>query len=240
MTALTQRKYRFAAHLATDAARTLGLWTVAGFAVLLAASAIYRAAVGAYADFAVWALLVIPAAMLAAGWLHLHKAYPRAIANGLTRKELIAAFALYGAVAVLAAAALTQAGNAVIGLFSTFRGVEHHTGFYGLGWFDSVARPALWFAVGAAAGSAMIRFGRRWLGALVSALFISVAVYRSAVISLAVNLGQQVPDGDGTLIEIPLAVDENTLAWIDLALAAAVALAALALLARAPMRPKPA
>lgn len=237
MTALlTQRKYRLAARLATDTARTFGLWLTAAFVILLVGSLVYRAVSGEYAQVAQWAILAIPLVMAGAAWFHLVKGQPRAIANGLTRKEFITAFALYGAVTVATAALLTHLGIAVIGLFATYKGAEHGFSFYGTGWLDSFARPALWFAIGAAAGAAMLRFGTGLLGAFLAGLIAAAGLYRSVAISLVVNA-----DGEsGTLVEVPVAMNSTSMAWVDLALTAAFALLALALLARAPMRPKPA
>jgi hypothetical protein len=236
---LTQRKYRLAARLATDTARTFGLWLTAGFVVLVIVSAILHATTaGESEEYAYWALQAVPLAMLASGWVHLYKGYPLALANGLTRKEFLTGFALYGLATVLVAAALTQLGRLILDQLPTTDSKQ--VGFYGLFPLDSLARPALWFTVGAAAGAAMLRSRSRWFGAFVSALFVAAVVYRPIGISLAISIGQELPLGDGTLIELPLEMSTNTLALIDLALAVPLALITWALLARAPMRPKPA
>jgi hypothetical protein len=69
------------------------------------------------------------------------------------------------------AAALSADAARTFGPFSTFRGTDYQQGFYGTGLLESVVRPAVYFAVGAAAaGAVVIRLGRRWLGALASAV----------------------------------------------------------------------
>jgi hypothetical protein len=235
---LTRRKYRLAVRLAHDTARTFGLWLTAGFVVLAAVSLILHWTVGETDEYAYFALQAVAMAMLAAGWVHLYKGYPLAIANGLTRKEFLAGFALYGLVTVLAAAALTQFGRLVLELSPTT--ATHHTGFYGLYPLDSLARPLLWFTVGAAAGAAMLRFRSRWTGAVVAALFVAAVLYRLIGISLGVELAQSTPFGEGTLVAVPVSMTLEHLAMIDLGLAVPFALIAWALLARAPMRPRPA
>jgi hypothetical protein len=235
---LSRRKYHLAARLANDTARTFGLWLTAAFAVLAIVSAILHAATGESDELAYYALMAIPMVMLASGWVHLYKGYPLAIANGLTRKEFLAGFALYGLATVLVAAALTQLGRLILDQLPTTE--TKHVGFYGLFLFDSLARPFLWFTVGAAAGAAMLRFRSRWFGAFVSALFVAAVVYRPIGISLAVDIGSAIPLGEGTLIEVPVGLTTDSLALIDVAIAIPFALIAWGLLARAPMLPKPA
>jgi hypothetical protein len=237
-TVLAHRKYRLAARLAIDTARTFGLWLTAGFVVLAAVSLILHWTVGETDEYAYYALFAVAIAMLAAGWVHLYKGYPLAIANGLTRKEFLAGFALYGLATVLAAAALTQLGRLILELSPTT--ATRHTGFYGLYPLDSLARPLLWFTVGAAAGAAMLRFRSRWTGAFLSALFVAAVFYRPIGISLGVELAQSTPFGEGTLVSVPVSMTLEHLALIDLGLTVPFALVTWGLLARAPMRPKPA
>jgi hypothetical protein len=235
---LSRRKYRLAARLATDTARTFGLWLTAAFIALAAISLLLHWTVGETDEYAYYALFAIAMAMLAAGWVHLYKGYPLAIAHGLTRKEFLAGFAIYGLLTVLAAAALTQLGRLLLDLSPTTD--VNGTGFYGLYPLDSLARPLLWSTVGAAAGAAMLRFRGRWTGALVAALFVGAVVYRPIGISLGVELARATPFGEGTLVSVPVSMSLEHLALIDLGLTVPFALIAWALLARAPMRPKPA
>ncbi|MDN3239206.1 hypothetical protein [Glycomyces tritici] len=233
---LAQRKYHLAARLANDTARTLGLWLTAAFVVLVVTSAILDAATeGQTEELATYVLLALPIAMFLAGWLHLSKGYPLAIVHGFTRKEFLAGFALYGLATVVTAAALTQAGRLILEHLPT---ADSEIGFYGRGPLDSLARSALWFTVGAAAGAAKLRFPGRRLGVLASALLVAAVVYRPVAISLMRNLAQDTPFGDGTLVEVPVEMTMNHLALIDLAFTVPLALLTWALLARAPMHPK--
>jgi hypothetical protein len=232
---LARRKYRLAARLAHDTARTFGLWLTAGFIALAAASLILHWTVGETDEYAYFVLQAVAMAMLAAGWVHLVKGYPLAIANGLTRKEFLAGFALYGFLTVLTAAALTQLGRLLLELSPTTG-----TRFYGLYPLDSLARSLLWFTVGAAAGAAMLRFRSRWTGAFVAALFVSAVLYRPIGISLGVELARETPFGEGALVSVPVSTTLEHLALIDIGLTVPFALIAWALLAGAPMRPKPA
>lgn len=234
---LAQRKYHLAARFAYDTARTSGLWRTAAFIALAAISAIlYANSGGTTEELATYVLFAVPLAMFLAGWLHLSKGYPLAIAHGFTRKEFLAGFALYGLATVVTAAALTQVGRLILEQLPTSS--HRHTGFYGLGPLDSLARSALWFTVGATAAAAKLRFPGRRLGVLVSALFVAAVVYRPVAISLVRNFLQEVPFGDGTLVEVPVQMTTNHLALIDLAVTVPLALIAWALLARAPMRPR--
>lgn len=236
---LTQRKYRLAARLATDTARTFGLYTVLAFGVLLAASAIWRQATGEYQEFAHWVLVAVPLISVVIAWAHLAKSYPLAVAAGLTRKEFLAAYALFGLATVLATAVLTQIGLAVLDLVDTFRGVEHHIGYYGQTPLESVVRPALFFACGAAAAAAKLRFDRTWISAPLAAVVIAGVVYRSVAYFALMNLvGMENSSTDGTVFEYPNVDLSAVTPYLDAVLAAVFALIAWALLARAPMRPK--
>jgi hypothetical protein len=235
---LAQRKYRLAGRLATDTAMTFGLWSVVTFVVLLLASLGYREISGQYAQYADWVLVAIPAVMTVTGWIHLQKSYPLALSNGLTRKEFLAAYALFGAATILVAAALTQIGIVVVDQLAAFRGAEHHMGFYGMAPLESVARPALYFALGTAAGAAMLRFGKRWLVAFAAALTVAAVVYRLAGVAFVRVAIQRATEADtDSLASISL---ERLLVPVDTALAIVFALLAWVLLAKAPMRPKPA
>lgn len=232
---LTQRKYRLAGRLANDTARTFGLWWVLTFVLLAIASEVYRRVAGDYEDFAFYALFLITLPVLAAAWVHLHKSYPLAVPNGLTRKEFLTAYAMFGAATVFAAAVLVQLGQFVIDLSSTFRGTEYDTGFYGLTPLESVVRPALWFAVGAAAAAAKLRVPGRLLGSVVGALMVAAVLYRTVGISVALNLTNGAFEEDGTLIQLPF---DFSLAPLDVGLAVLFAVITWALLLRAPMQPK--
>jgi hypothetical protein len=135
------------------------------------------------------------------------------------------------------AAALSADAARTFGPFSTFRGTDYQQGFYGTGLLESVVRPAVYFAVGAAAGAVVIRLGRRWLGALASAVLVSLVLYRMPGYLAARMAADQLPMKDGINLEIPT---QLSLAPLDAVLAVLFALLAWALLARAPMRTRPA
>ena len=225
--ALAQRKYHLAAHLSTGTAKTFGLWSIAAFAAAAITSALYRAATGEYEEFAYYVLFSVPLVMTALGWMHLHKRYPSALANGLTRKEFLTAFAMYGAASILAAAALTQLGRVVIDLFGTFRGTEYHQGFYGIAPVESLVRAALYFALGTAVAAARFRLSNRSLATLAAMLMVGAVGYREGGISFVMKLTG------------PAQVDMTTaLTWTDAALVVLFTLASWALLARAPLPPR--
>ena len=231
-TVLTQRKYRVAAQLATKTARTVGLAAVAAFALLLAASAVYRSVTGQYEEYAYYALMAVPLVMIGLAWVQVFRTYPRALANGVTRKETLTALALFGAAAVLAAALATQLGLVVIGFFSTFEGVEHHRGFYGLTLTESIVRPAVYFACGATAAAAMLRFGNRAVGAVVAGLAIGLVLYRQPVVQFVYT---EYAKAAGTSSTAELG---SMLLPVDLALAVLFTITAWLLLLRAPLRNK--
>lgn len=232
---LAQRKYRLAARLTTGTAKTFGLVTVAAFIGIAIGSAVMRAVNGGDQEFSYWVIQAIPLAVAASSWIHLARSYPSAIANGMTRKEFLTGFALFGAVTVLAAAAFTQLAILALGLAATSDDAAS-VGFYGQGLLESVARPALYFALGAAVAAALHRFGNRALGGAVSGLMVAVVFFRMAAVSFIVL--QVAARGDGVLVEVPVTMDMTDLALIDLGLAALFTLLTWTFLARAPMRPK--
>ena len=226
-TTLTQRKYRLAARLGADAAKTYGLAWAAVFTALLVVSVIVRQAAGEYVDYAIFAVIGIPVVVAIVGWSNMYRSYPRALVNGVTRKELLAAFAMQGVVMVLAATALTRLGLLAIGAFSNFRGAEYDPGFYGVGMADSAARAVLWFACGAVAGVVMLRIPNRRLGVLVSVLILAVVYVRRDwlwINALPVIGGDDLDMSDVALIDAAFAVPFILATWI--------------LAARAPIPPK--
>jgi hypothetical protein len=231
--ALAQRKYRVTAQLTTKTARTVGLAAVAAFALLLAASAVYRSVTGQYEEYAYYALMAVPPVMIGLAWVQVFRTFPRALANGVTRKETLAALALFGVAAVLAAAVSTQLGVMVIGFFSTFEGVEHHQGFYGLTLAESIVRPAVSFACGAVAAAAMLRFGNRSVGAVVAGIAIGLLLYRQPVVEFVYTEYAKAAGSTASTPELG-----SMLLPVDLALAALFTITAWLLLLRAPMRNK--
>lgn len=238
-TALAQRKYHLAARLANDTARTFGLYTVATFAALLLSSEIWRVISGEHEPFAELPLFAVPLIVTVVAWVHLSKSYPLAIAGGLTRKEFLAAYALFGLATILVTAVLTQLGLVVVDLFAGFRGAERDLGFYGLAPLESVVRPALYFACGAAAAAMKLRFPSPWIGVPLSTLVVVSVIYRQVAYYAAMKaVGMENGSADGSVFEYPL-VDLSAIhPYLDLALAALLALITWALLTRAPMRPK--
>lgn len=231
-TLLAQPKYRVAAQLATKTARTVGLAAVALFALLLAASAVYRSVTGQYEEFAYYAFMAVPLVMIGLAWVQVFRTFPLALANGVTRKETLTALALFSAAAVLGAAAATQLGVLVIGFLSTFEGVEYHQGFYGLAMTESIVRPAVYFACGATAAAAMLRFGNRAVGALIAGLAIGLVLYRQPVVQFVYT---EYAKAAGTSATAELG---SMLLPVDLALAVLFTITAWLLLLRAPLRNK--
>lgn len=231
-TLLAQPKYRVATQLATKTARTVGLAAVALFALLLAASAVYRSVTGQYEEFAYYALMAVPLVMIGLAWVQVFRTFPLALANGVTRKETLTALALFSAAAVLVTAAATQLGVLVIGFFSTFEGVEYHQGFYGLEPTESIVRPAVYFACGATAAAAMLRFGNRAVGALIAGLAVGLVLYRQPVLQFVFT---EYAKAAGTSSTPELG---SMLASVDLVLTVLFTITAWLLLLRAPLRNK--
>jgi hypothetical protein len=229
-TALAQRKYRLTGRLLADTAKTFGLGMVLAFAFAVIASVVYREATGMYVEFVVYVLLLLPLVMVAAGWAHTSRTYPVALANGVTRKEFLAALAIYGIVLIAATAAFTQLANLVIDLGSTFRGVEYHEGYYGSGLWASIVRPALYLAVGAAGGALTHRFASRRIGFALGVLVVAVVAYRQTWLQVPIERLTQ----DGPLA----ALGVEDFAAVDAVLAALLALLTWVLLSRASKRPK--
>ncbi|MCC3764413.1 hypothetical protein K3N28_15205 [Glycomyces sp. TRM65418] len=238
-TVLAHRKYRLASRLAYDTARTFGLYAVVAFAALLAASVVWREITGEYESFAQLVLFAVPLIVIVIAWVHLSKSYPLGIAGGLTRREFLTAYALFGLATVLVTAGLTQLGLMVDGRFAAARGAEPGMGFYGLAALEAVVRPALYFACGAAAAAAKLRFRSTRIGVALSALIVVAVVYRQvAYYAVMKALGMENGSADGSVFEYPL-VDLSAIhPYLDLVLAVAFTLTAWALLARAPMPPK--
>ena len=214
---LTQRKYRLAARLGADTAKTFGITWAAVFIALVVASAIFRQATGEDREFAYYALFAIPLVMILVSWISMAKSYPLALANGLTRQGFLVAFAMFGGAVILATAAFTQLGRLVIGVFSTFRGSSYEMGFYGLDLVESLVNPALFFACGAVAGAVVLRFRSRWLGALTGGLLVGILVTRPNWLwATALRVSPIVETGDMVLIDAPLAVLLALAAWLVL------------------------
>jgi hypothetical protein len=224
MTAVSaQRRYRLTGRLLAGTAKTFGLGAVLAFAFAATASIVYRTATGSYAEFIVYVLLLLPLVMVAAGWAHASWTYAAGIARGVTRKEFLAALAIYGIVVIAATVAFTHLANLVIALGSTFHGVEYQEGYYGSGLWASIVRPALYLAVGSAGGALTHQFASRWIGFTLGAFLIAVVAYRQTWLWVPIErLTQHGP----------------TETAIDAALAALLILATWVLLARAPMRSK--
>lgn len=229
-TPLAQRKYRITRRLATDAAKLFALWA-AVFTAAAVATAIVRSATGTHVEFASYVIWAVPLMMFFLSWGHLTKFYPQAVAGGLTRKAFLGAYAAYGTAAVLAVAALTQIGRRLLEFFSSD---AFNVGFYGLGLVESIVRPALFFAFGTAVAAAMFRIPSRRIGVAVGVAASLLVFYRSTW--LWANLVPVIWGDDNGIATVTM----SHIALIDLALAVVFALAAGGLLARAPMRPKPA
>jgi hypothetical protein len=238
-TLLAQRKYHLAARLTKATAKTFGLAFVALFLIVAVVEEIVTV-VNGFAQETSWVLLSwgIPVTMVAIAWTHLSRSFPAAITNGMTRKETLNGFALFGAVTVLVSAVFTHAAVVLLD-FGPFTETVYPVDFYGLSLLESVVRPALYFGVGAAAAAMMHRVPSRALGAVLGGLLVVATVYRVQVIGpVLYALGPQ----SSSFSEMPdrseIVLRMSTFAWIDVALAAILVLLTVTLLAKAPMRPK--
>lgn len=236
---LARRKYQLAARLSWNTAKTFGIAFLAVFLTVAVGEEILTALNGVNREYPFAVLFWgIPTAMVAIAWMHLARSYPAAITNGMTRKEFLTGFALFGAATVLASAVLTHAAVLLLD-FGPFVEAAYPVGFYGLSLLESVARPVLYFAVGAAAAAMMHRVPSRPLGAVLSGLMVVAVAYRDQVIGpvlrelgLASSSSGVMPDRSEVVLRT------SVFAWLDVGIAVVLVLLTVALLRRASMRPK--
>lgn len=245
-TVLAQRKYRLAGRLALEVLAGYGLWTVIAFAVLAAGSAVLRAATGGgEEEVSLFVFTVLPLLMAAFGWVYLDRTYPAAIANGMTRREFNTAYALFGGALVLAAAVFTQVAMLVLRLTHGASWVDLLTRLdsgdyvYGLALGESIVRPALYFACGAAVGAFRYRFNNGSIGAVFGALALATVLFRGLAYYAGIKLlGMENASVDGAVFAYPNADVDALTPYLDTVLAVLFVLLAWTLLARAPMLPK--
>lgn len=236
---LAQRKYRLAVRLSTDTAKTYGIALAAAFLALAIGSAVVRANYGGGMKLSNYLLqIAIPIAMIAIAWMHLSRSYPAAIAGGMTRKEFLSGFALFGAATILAMAVFTQLAVQVAYLIMRLGEADHFVGFYGLSLVESVARPALYFAVGAASAAVMHRIASKTVGAVVSGLMVGAVLYRWEGFWLILTALGRTGGYAGGMDRGTVTLRMTDMALFDTALAAVFVLVAAAVLVRAPMRAK--
>jgi hypothetical protein len=238
-TLLAQRKFQLAARLSKTTAKTFGVAFAAVFLGVAFGEEILTALTGFDRQIP-WIMLTwgIPIAMVAIAWIHLGRTFPAAITNGMTRKEFLKGFALFGAITVLAAAVFIHAAILLLD-HGPFAEVGITIGFYGASLLESVGRPALYFAVGAAAAAMMHRIPSRTLGVALSGLMIVAVVLRMQSIGTVLSeLGLASSLTGGTLARSEMLLHTSVFAYTDIGLAAMFGLLAVALLSKAPMRPK--
>ncbi|MCH7230047.1 hypothetical protein L0U85_04115 [Glycomyces sp. L485] len=215
---LRNRRYRVAARLSAELASTFGLWTTAALAALLLAEWVVDLASAEPKAYANLVFTVLPFVVAAVGWVYLYRSFPAAVISGITRRELLISYALFGAVVVVGSALLVQAG-----VFVQDRITGTASLFYGRNWTESLIRPLVYFAAGAAAGAVSLRFG---LGRLTGLLF-AVLLLRQIPIALS--------SSDGATVLLSYPSPEVMLAPLDVALAAVFLALTWAVLRRAPM-----
>lgn len=230
-TTLAARKYRLGLRMSTEVGRTWGLWFLIAVAAAHAVMFALRALTPFEGELSFYLFPVLPVLTVAIAWVHLARAFPQAIATGMTRKEFQAAYAIFAAVLVLGGVLLTQLilGGAEL----VAPGSVTDADFYGFAPVESLTRVAVYVAAGAAAGALLARFGPTRRGGALAGLVVGVLLLRQ----IPLELMQAERLGDGVLImEIPSR--NSGLALVDAILASLFALVALAALAKAPMPSK--
>ncbi|MCD0446718.1 hypothetical protein LO763_24165 [Glycomyces sp. A-F 0318] len=225
-TPLAQRKYRFAMQLSSEVGMTFGLWILMSLAVVHAVTAAARALTPFEGDFSHYLFPVLPLILAAVGWVHLYRSFPLAVTAGMTRKEFLTAYAVFGAIVV-------AGGFAFMQLFVILQDLLVPAGAgidaYGADPLESLTRSAVYFAAGAAAGALMARFGGRGLSGLLAGLVFGAVLLRQVPLELA----RSEYFGGSAVLELPS--EEALLAPLDAVLAALLALVVWAALAKAPI-----
>ncbi|WP_205325630.1 hypothetical protein [Glycomyces sp. YM15] len=225
---LAQRKYRLGAQLATDTAKTFGLWAVAAYALLQAVQGVLRITVGFEGDFSHYLFGILPLLLLAISWVTLLKAYPSAIGAGLTRREFGSAYALFSAVLIAAGFAFSQ----LIVIVAELTNSGAYDGFYGAAPIDALTRTAVHVTCGAAAGAIIVRFDRDLVKGTLAGVLITALLLRQIPLQIAASAA---PGGDGDLVFFAFPADGVPFAQLDAVLTVVFVLIAWLALARAPM-----
>lgn len=227
---LAGRRYRLGLRLSSEVATTFGLWFLIAFAAVHAVAMALRALTPFEGDFSVYLFPFLPPLLIAVVWVHLLRAFPQSIAGGMTRKEILAAFAVFGAFTIAGGFVLTQL-FAVMGHLFVPGGTAALAVYYGLDPIEALARSAVYVTAGGAAGALMARCGAQRLGPVLAGLVIAVLLLRQVPLELA----RAASYGDDVLVFWEFPSTPYLLAPLDAILACLFALVAWAALARAPM-----
>jgi hypothetical protein len=225
---LTHRKYRIGLRWAAEVGRTHGLWALIAFAALMILQLGLRLAVSFEGDLSVFVLRYLPFVLTAVAWVYLVKNFPAAITTGMTRKEFLAAYALFGAIVIIGGVALTQLVKVVHNLVA----VEGAGGLdlYGVVLLETLIRMAVYFTAGSAAGAVMARFPARGVGAALAGVVIAALIFRPIPFQLLFT-----EFAAGKVFEVEFPGSEELLAPFDAVLTLVFVLVTWLALVRAPM-----
>ncbi|WP_030156696.1 hypothetical protein [Glycomyces sp. NRRL B-16210] len=226
---LAGRRYRLGMRLSAEVATTFGLWFLMSLAAVHAVMIGLRALTPFDGDFSFYLFPALPLILTAVCWVHLLRAFPAGIAGGMTRKELLTAFAVFGALVTAGGFALSQLIVLLQDLLVP--GDLGDVDAYGLAPIESLTRSAVFVAAGLAAGALMSRFGAQRLGGALAGVVVAVLLLRQIPLELA-KAGYA---GERTIVFLEYPSNPDLLAPLDAILALLLALVAWAALARAPM-----
>lgn len=227
-TVLSQRRYQVGLRWAAETGRTCGLWTLAAFAAFQLVELGLRLSTQFEGDFSINLLRYVPFVLTAVAWVHVVKAFPPAIAAGMTRKEFVAAFAVFSAIVVAGGVAFMQ----LVKLVHNLSAAEGAGGLdlFGAALLETLILVAVYFTAGAAAGAVMVRCASRNLGAALAGLLIAVLLFRTIPFQLLLTEFA----GD-VVFAVEYPGSEELTAPLDAVLTAAFALVAWLALVRAPL-----
>lgn len=110
--ALGRRRYRLGARMFTTAVRWLRWWLIAALALAVLGGPVIHAVWGANAGAWTATISVLQWFAAITGGMYLHTSLPGLISRGVTRREITAAFLVFGALASAGLAALALTGFA--------------------------------------------------------------------------------------------------------------------------------
>lgn len=228
-TLLTQRKYRLGLRWAAEVGKTYGLWILIAFTALQLVQLGLRLSISFEGEFNDYLLRYFPFVLTAIGWVFLFKAFPLAIATGTTRKEFLAAFALFGAIVIAGSTAFMELVRVSHNLFAAEGGLD----LGGFALLETLIRTAVYFTAGAAAGAVMVRFNAKPLGAALAGVVIAVLLLRPIPFQMLLT-----EFAAGVVFEVEFPGSEELFAPFDAVLTLVFGLVVWLALARAPMHHK--
>lgn len=228
---LAQRKYCLGLRWSAEVGRTFGLWALIAFAALQATQIGFRLAVGFEGDYSPYLLRYAPFVLTAVGWVYLLKAFPLAITAGMTRKELFAAFAVFGSVVIAGTVVFFELVRLSYNLLGA--GEFGPLDLGGAALLETLILTAVYFSAGAAAGAVMARFNGRTLGVVLAALLVGTLIFRTIPFQLLFT-----EFAVGTTFEIEFPGSEELFAPMDAVLTVGFVLIVWLALVRAPLPAK--